>query len=100
MATITVDSERVFHLILLILSSYLVGRLIEYCFSSFSALSAYALAVTVVCQVNSGLQKVWEVGGISSSLTEKADTDILKATDTSHMITKRYNRKTTKKKNE
>jgi hypothetical protein len=102
MAKITIDGNRVLHLIFLLLSSYIVGSLIEYFFSSFSTFSAYALAVTMVCQINSGLQQVWELRRISSSSSEFGeveDADTLKLPNADKKISRNHTQRNMEKKN-
>ena len=49
---VSLDSSRLLHLLVLLGVSYAGGKLVLHFLDGWSPLSAYGLAITVVCQVN------------------------------------------------
>jgi hypothetical protein len=63
---VTLDSGRLLHLLVLLGLSYAGGKLVLHCLDGWSPMSAYGLAITVVCQVNNVLvqqQQLWTLPG-------------------------------------
>lgn len=52
---VSLDSSRLLHLLVLLGVSYAGGKLVLHFLDGWSPLSAYGLAITVVCQVNNVL---------------------------------------------